>query len=37
MLMMEALRWANAAGAVTVTRNGAFPSLPTAGEVETLL
>jgi ribokinase len=37
MAMPEALRWANAAGAVAVTRLGALPSLPTAGEVEALL
>lgn len=35
--MEEALRWANAAGAVTVTRMGALPSLPTADEVGALL
>lgn len=35
--MKEALRWANAAGAVTVTRLGALPSLPTREEVEALL
>ncbi|WP_376797047.1 ribokinase [Thermogemmatispora sp.] len=33
----EALRWANAAGAITVTRKGALPSLPTRAEVEALL
>jgi ribokinase len=33
----EALRWANAAGALTVTREGAQPSLPTFAEVEEFL
>jgi len=33
----EALRWANAAGALTVTREGAQPSLPTFAEVEAFL
>jgi ribokinase len=33
----EALRWANAAGALTVTREGAQPSLPTFAEVEDFL
>ncbi len=33
----EALRWANAAGALTVTREGAQPSLPTVAEVEEFL
>lgn len=33
----EAMRWGNAAGALTVTRAGAQPSLPTRAEVETLL
>ncbi len=37
MTMEAALRQANAAGALTVTRPGAFPSLPTAAEVEALL
>lgn len=35
--MKEALRWANAAGAVTVTRLGALPSLPKGEEVEEFL
>ena len=35
--MAEALQRASAAGAITVTRLGAFPSLPTASEVEALL
>jgi ribokinase len=33
----EALRWANAAGALTVTREGAQPSLPRFAEVEEFL
>jgi ribokinase len=33
----EALRWANAAGALAVTRVGAQPSLPTRAEVEAFL
>lgn len=33
----EAVRYANAAGAVTVTRLGAATAMPTAGEVEALL
>jgi ribokinase len=33
----EALRWANAAGALTVTREGAQPSLPTFDDVEEFL
>lgn len=33
----EALRWASAAGALTATRRGAVPSLPTREEVEELL
>ena len=37
MEMSEALRWANAAGAVAVTRLGALPSLPETEEVEALL
>lgn len=37
MPMMKALTRATAAGAVTVTRRGAFPSLPTAAEIEELL
>ncbi len=37
MSMKDALRIAGAAGAITVTRLGAFPSLPTANEVVTLL
>lgn len=35
--MTESLQRATAAGAITVTRMGAFPSLPTANEVEDLL
>jgi len=35
--MEEALQRASAAGAITVTRLGAFPSLPRASEVEELL
>lgn len=35
--MIQALQHASAAGAITVTRMGAFPSLPTASEVEELL
>ncbi|HEY7124710.1 MAG TPA: ribokinase [Ktedonobacterales bacterium] len=35
--MEEALRWANAAGALAVTHLGASPSLPTRAEVEQLL
>jgi ribokinase len=35
--MMAALKKASAAGSVTVTRMGAYPSLPTAVEVETLI
>jgi ribokinase len=37
LVMSEALRWANAAGAVAVTRLGALPSLPTTAEVKELL
>jgi ribokinase len=33
----DALRWANAAGALAATRAGAQPSLPTRAEVESLL
>jgi ribokinase len=33
----EALRWASAAGALTATRRGAVPSLPTRDEVEEML
>ena len=33
----EAMRFASAAGAITVSRHGAIPSLPTRNEVETLL
>lgn len=33
----EALRWASAAGALTATRQGAVPSLPTREDVEELL
>jgi ribokinase len=35
--MTEAVRWGNAAGALTVTRLGAQPSLPTRQELELLL
>ncbi|MDQ2905332.1 MAG: ribokinase [Chloroflexota bacterium] len=35
--LAEALQWANAAGALTVTRAGALPSLPRTGEIEALL
>lgn len=35
--LTQAIRWANAAGAVTATRKGAQPSLPTLREMETLL
>jgi ribokinase len=35
--MAEAVRWGNAAGALTVTRLGAQPSLPTRQELELLL
>lgn len=35
--MMAALKKASAAGAVTATRMGAYPSLPTAAEVEALM
>ncbi len=35
--MREALRWANAAGALAVTKLGAAPSLPARAEVEALL
>lgn len=35
--LMDAVRLANAAGALTVTRRGAQPSLPTAREVEAFL
>lgn len=37
MEMAQALRRASAAGAITVTRRGAFPALPTADEVAALL
>ena len=33
----EAARWANAAGALAVTRAGAQPSLPRRAELEALL
>jgi len=33
----EALRWGAAAGAISVTRQGAMPSMPTRAEVEALL
>jgi ribokinase len=35
--MEEAVRWANAAGALAVTRLGAQPSMPTRDEVEQFL
>ncbi len=35
--MIQALRWASAAGALAVTKMGATPSLPTRAEVEALL
>lgn len=34
---IDAARWGNAAGAITVTRRGAQPSLPTRAEVEEFL
>jgi ribokinase len=34
--MVEALRWANAAGALAVTRMGALPSLPRRADIEAL-
>jgi ribokinase len=37
MLLLEAVRFANAAGAIAVTRAGAQPSLPRTPEVEELL
>lgn len=37
MLAPEALRWANAAGALAVTRQGAQPSIPTQAEIATFL
>ena len=37
MLLPEAVRYANAAGALTATKPGAQPSLPTAREVEQFL
>jgi ribokinase len=37
MPLLEAVRFANAAGAIAVTRAGAQPSLPRAAEVEELL
>jgi ribokinase len=37
LTMAQALRQASAAGAVTVTRRGALPALPTAAEVRALL
>lgn len=33
----EAVRWANAAGAITVTRPGTLPAMPTRSEVESFL
>jgi len=35
--LLEAVRWGNAAGALTVTRSGAQPSLPSRFEVMRLL
>jgi ribokinase len=35
--LTQAIRFASAAGALAVTRNGAIPSLPTRQEVEALL
>ncbi len=35
--LQTALEYANAAGAITATRRGAIPALPTAGEVEDFL
>jgi sugar/nucleoside kinase (ribokinase family) len=37
MALREAVRFANAAGAVCATRRGAGPSLPALEEVEALL
>ena len=37
MVVEEAVRFANAAGAVTVMRPGAQPALPTRGEVVRML
>jgi ribokinase len=37
MALSEAVRYANATGALTVTRTGAQPSLPTSDEVEQFL
>jgi len=34
---VPALRFANAVGAITTTRYGAIPALPTRAQVETLL
>ena len=36
-LLTKAIYWGNAAGALAATRQGAQPSLPTRGAVETLL
>ena len=36
-LLVPALRFANAVGAITTTRHGAIPALPTRAEVEALL
>jgi ribokinase len=36
-LLPEILRYANAVGALTATRQGVIPSLPTAVEVEAFL
>lgn len=35
--LAEAVRWGNAAGALAVTRAGAEPSMPRAGEIQELL
>lgn len=35
--LREVLRFANACGAITTTKKGAIPALPTVSEVETLL
>jgi ribokinase len=37
MVLREAVRFANAAGAISTTRHGAQPSMPTAAEVEEFL
>lgn len=35
--LQEAVRFANAAGALTTTRSGAIPALPTRGEIQTYM